>query len=541
MERWEIFDKSVIIYGNQVHDVESILTSKLFYEICQSFLAKNTYLVSKLNFVLTTNYFIELTTSLFLDKDIYKSSLVKENRDYLYDLYNALYDYWRSFKRYCILSKNSNVLELSKITDNSNLKILTLYRKITERLKETKYLVYRKLPAFCNAIFSTMKIKTLKDYNVQCLNKILISPPFIINTKVNKRISNFIVTKQNILNDILLDDNFLAYQIYVGKLKTIIYFHKKYSHHIISLAHLYEAIDLKKRTKNFDIVLFLGVKSSDNMKIYQDDKPTYYGILSDLESNDYFGYVKKILLTMHNLIVIDHKKLPIHGCGFEIEFTNGKKKNIVLVGDSGVGKSETLANIRSQYARQVSKINIIFDDMGYLILKDQEIYFSGTEIGAFVRLDDLDPGWAYDQIDRSIFINPNKINARIVMPINDYKSITAQYPLSAIFYVNNYDSQTGLYFFNDLTKAIETFTSGWRLTKGTTNEQGLVSSFFANPFGPLQRQAQTTKLIKTFFPIIFKKYKIGILYSNLGLTDINYQEALSLTTKALIDYIEEDN
>ena len=38
----------------------------------------------------------------------------------------------------------------------------------------------------------------------------------------------------------------------------------------------------------------------------------------------------------------------------------------------------------------------------------------GTEIGAFLRLDDLQPGYAFGHLDRSIIMNPNQVNARLL-------------------------------------------------------------------------------------------------------------------------------
>jgi hypothetical protein len=62
------------------------------------------------------------------------------------------------------------------------------------------------------------------------------------------------------------------------------------------------------------------------------------GFVSRLDKNDYFGYLKKMLLTLHNLAMIDQKKLPIHGAMVSIVLNNDETKNIVVVGDSGAGK-----------------------------------------------------------------------------------------------------------------------------------------------------------------------------------------------------------
>ena len=146
----------------------------------------------------------------------------------------------------------------------------------------------------------------------------------------------------------------------------------------------------------------------------------------------------------------------------------------------------------------------------------------GTEIGAFVRLDDLDQGYAFKEMDRSIFMNPDKINARLVMPVASYKEISKGHPIDFFFYANNYegveDGGKYLNYFKNPEEAIRVFKSGARMAKGTTTETGLVESFFANPFGPAQKQAETNILIEKYFKTMFEKgqVKVGQIRTCLG-------------------------
>ena len=87
------------------------------------------------------------------------------------------------------------------------------------------------------------------------------------------------------------------------------------------------------------------------------------------------------------------------------------------MGDSGAGKSESLEALRILADEHLRDLTVVFDDMGSLQFRDGRVVGVGTEIGAFVRLDDLQPGYAYAEVERSIFMNPHKTNARIVIPI----------------------------------------------------------------------------------------------------------------------------
>ncbi len=87
--------------------------------------------------------------------------------------------------------------------------------------------------------------------------------------------------------------------------------------------------------------------------------------------------------------------MPIHGAMVNVVLKNGKEANIVIMGDSGAGKSESLEAFRALSEEYISDMTIIFDDMGVFKNVDGIIKGYGTEIGAFVRLDDLDQGYAF--------------------------------------------------------------------------------------------------------------------------------------------------
>ena len=55
------------------------------------------------------------------------------------------------------------------------------------------------------------------------------------------------------------------------------------------------------------------------------------------------------------------------------------------------------------------------------------------------------------------------------------------------------------------------------MAKGTTSETGLVESYFANPFGPAQKQDETNELLDKYFDAMFKSnVKVGQIRTCLG-------------------------
>jgi energy-coupling factor transporter ATP-binding protein EcfA2 len=242
------------------------------------------------------------------------------------------------------------------------------------------------------------------------------------------------------------------------------------------------------------------------------------GYASAQPNIDYFGYMKKMLLTLYNLRQMEEGNLPIHGAMARIVLKNNSSANIIIVGDSGAGKSESLDAFRALAKDYLKTFKIIFDDMGSIKLKDGKVIATGTEIGAFVRLDDLEDGYAFTEMDRAIFMNPDKTNARMIMPITKYQDVMAGYEVDYFLYANNYESKPDkILIYDDIKAAREIFIAGKRMAKGTTSESGIVQSFFANPFGPAQNESLARELIKKYFIIMSEQgVKIGEIYTQLG-------------------------
>ena len=171
---------------------------------------------------------------------------------------------------------------------------------------------------------------------------------------------------------------------------------------------------------------------------------------------------------------------------------------------------------------------------------NHQIVATGTETGAFVRLDDLESGYAYREIDRAIFLNPDQTNARVVLPVSNYSFISKNHPVDLFLYANNYDDTKGDFsIFKNINDALDVFKEGKRKAKGTTAEIGLVKSFFANPFGPVQQREDTEKLINQCFTEMFnQQIDIGILYTKLAVFG-KENDGPKSASKALLSYLLE--
>ena len=328
----------------------------------------------------------------------------------------------------------------------------------------------------------------------------------------------------------------------VGTMLIYCYFHRNYISSCVSMANLFELAS-KEDTKNRKpdaIMLFGNPDGKKDTTFYHDEvNDIWIGKNSAAPEIDYFGYTKKSVLTLHNLAMMKKGWLPIHGAMVNIYLKDGTKKGLMFMGDSGAGKSETLEALSTLASDMIDHQETVFDDMGTLHLDaNGKIRGQGTEIGAFVRLDDLDKGTAYKDMDRSIFFNPEKSNARVVIPAAPHSVVTTEHPVDIFLYANNYTDKRGMHFFKTREEAEPVFVEGKRFALGTTQESGLSTTFFANPFGPMQRQEECQVLIDKMFDALFDQdIPVGEVYTCLGLPNKG-NHGIDEGAAALLDFVK---
>lgn len=463
--------------------------------------------------------------------------MILEHSDILYELIENFYDYWRRIERYGLVYSKSRIsgVETASFTAVMNQftnVILNTYRTICHKVLGETFSIYRSLPSGVNAGLMISKHNWMgKEHKYSFLSKaavlerVLIRPPFITYSSKNKRTGTY----PEIFHDPIptISKSFKAEEYYcyaarVGSALAYVYFHRDFLALGLTLCNLFEFVPLYKcLNQKPDLLYLFGVDyEGDSYFYYDKEEDIYLGVAPRSASVDYFGYMKKMLLTLYNVKMIDNGNLPLHGACVSLTMKNGTTKNIVIIGDSGAGKSESLEALSEYAGEQISSQLTVFDDMGTFKLVDGEIIAYGTEIGAFVRLDDMSSGYAYREMDRAIFMNPDKVNSRLVIPVATYNQIMKGYKVDMVLYANNYeDVSQQLRLFDQKEEAMQTFIRGARYAKGTTQEVGLVKSFFANPFGPVQREEQTRKLLDLYFSRLFDNHiLVGELYTKLGLT-----------------------
>ena len=480
-----------------------------------------------------------------------------EMKEVLYDLVQNFYDYWRRLERYAVVLNRATKdgVESSSFVEAQsqfNNVVLSTYRSISEKLFGASFPIYRQLPAGVNAALLLSRNEWMKKDSPyyflaksEAIEQIVIRPPFISYSAKNKRTGTYPEAKENPINRI--KDNFKAFEFYcyaakVGSALAYVYFHRDYMAHGITIGNLFEFVPLSNcKGQKPDLLYIFGADYDGESEFYHDEEnDIYVGLAPHSDSIDYFGYMKKMLLTLYNTSMIDKGYLPIHGACVHITMKNGTTKNVVIMGDSGAGKSESLEALSEMAGDNISSQLTVFDDMGTFKIVDGKVLAYGTEIGAFVRLDDMTSGYAYREMDRAIFMNPDKVNSRLVIPVATYPQIMKGYKVDMYLYANNYDEEceSEIEFYNSAEEAKKIFIRGARRAKGTTQEMGMTESFFANPFGPVQREAQTRVIIDQMFDQLFKTgVPVGNLHTRLAVPGMEH-EGPQLAAKKLFELLE---
>jgi energy-coupling factor transporter ATP-binding protein EcfA2 len=573
----KILEKKVILTINKriCETSEELLSSELFYKIlirCISRLSKrgsvllnifdNSREISKDNISLLVDTLKSLVKiPIKLVPDIIKGTeKLTSDTNLLNDFVEYLYNYWRSFDRFILCSSEYEDLDKRPYrTFNETVEKLThlvrfTYRNIQENITGNHPRVYRQVRAGSELAAITPR-KTIpmpggayqKIKEIQTIRQVLLYPPLVLNPPMNKRTGQFDKVTKNPLELININrDEWVCYPAKVGKLLILIYFQNKFFELGFSLCNLFEIASDDEIKKVPDAIYFFGVPDGQ-LDIYGKNQTVFFedtknnimvAAVPDRDEFGYFGYLKKMVLTLHNIKTMRDQKFPFHGALFRLNLKGRKDMTVLIIGDTGAGKSETIEALRIIGKEYISDLQIIADDMGSIEMDlDEQLKGFGTEIGAFLRLDDLQPGYAFGQIDRAIIMSASQINSRIVLPVNSYNNIIKGYKIDYILYANNYetidDEHPVIERIQNPEDALKIFKEGTVMSKGTTTSTGLTHSYFANIFGPPQYKGLHEKIAEKYFNAFFEKgIFVGQIRTRLGIknfeTDGPKEAALKL-------------
>jgi len=467
-------------------------------------------------------------------------------RDRLHEFVEGLYDFWRRWDRFLVVraaappapGDKAPWRAFSQTVESLGRCVRDLYRDVAENVTGGRPRVYRQVAAGAEVGVYAVQHRWPAPARyrellagIPFVRHLLMYPPLLLDPPTNTRSGQFTEVADNPLDGLTLErEKWLCYPALVGRMVVFVYFHQRFAGLGLSLANLFEVASDEEIAAGPDAVYLYGAPPAQLARfgaspaVFHDDEAGRLLVAAvPLEDRfGYFGYLKKMVLTLHNVAAMDRGLMPFHGAYTRLVLADGRAAGVLLIGDTATGKSETLEALRVLGDERIREVRVIADDMGSLeVDADGRVRGYGTEIGAFVRLDDLQQGYAFGQMDRAIIMSPNRVNARVVLPVTTLDDVLRGYPVDYLLYANNYEKVDGgrlvLERLPGAGAALAVFADGAAMSKGTTTSTGLTHSYFANPFGPAQRQAQHEALAQTTFAAAFRAgVYVGQLRTQLG-------------------------
>jgi len=496
-----------------------------------------------------------------------------DRRPALHRFVEGLYDFWRRFDRFLVdhaVDGPDGRSGSAYRAFNASLSALAalvrdLYRDVVENVTGTHPLVYRQVHAGVElgVIVAPRAWPAPPVYGalldaVPFVTRALMYPPLILDPPTNTRSGRFTEVSENPIVEMRLDPGrWLCFPAVVGRFVVFVYIEQRFLGLGLSLANLFELAGDEQVAAGPDAVLLFGAppealaRFGERPTVFFDDAShdLLVGAVPLDDGFGYFGYLKKMVLTLHNVAAMRRGLMPYHGAFTRIVLPDGTAAGVLLIGDTATGKSETLEALRLAAGDRVAELRVVADDMGSLEVTECEgrpgIVGYGSEIGAFVRLDDLQQGYAIGQIDRAIIMSPQKVNARVVLPVTTLDEVQVGHAVDVLLYANNYepvdDAHPIIERFADAGRALAVFREGRALSKGTTSSTGLVESYFANIFGPAQRPAQHDPIAERTFAAAFAGgVFVGQLRTRLALPGYA-GEGPREAAAALLELVARDN
>ena len=348
-------DKIILRVRNKICNTgEELLKSEVFNSFYLQFLNNLKRQQSKLLNVFPEKKYDKEKSGLMLETLYYLNSLPADKvmklvdgsevffRDQmmLNEFVEQMYNCWRQLHRLLICDSVFDRLDekpyrtFNDTVENLMHLVRSTYRNIQENITGNHPKIYRQVSAGAEigAIALPKKMKfPNSDYKILdeifVIRQVLIYPPMIFNTPNNKRKGVFARIDKNPLKGIKLDPKeWLGYPAKVGPLLIMIYFHLNFFELGFSLSNLFELADENDLKRKPDAVYMYGAPNefsldvNGNETIFYDDEEHNIMVASIPLQDEYayFGYLKKMILTLHNIKRMKDGFLPFHGAMIQI-------------------------------------------------------------------------------------------------------------------------------------------------------------------------------------------------------------------------------
>lgn len=319
------------------------------------------------------------------------------------------------------------------------------------------------------------------------------------STPSNKRAEPFYELDHNPFDsDAFEPDDWVSVPLQVGSSLIVAYLHKsrgsiEMEPGLLNLFPFARIADIRAGRRPDGVFIFSDPNADPKDLGYWWDAANelLVGLVPNRDELKYFGYCKKPILTLHNILAIRNGEIPLHcGCTRYLVRFDGSEPYI-------------------------AEMTVKADDMGRAVLIRgtdglARPIFYGTETGAFACLDGFSEQAKMQMLGREVGYNKETgSNARQIVPVTDDTEVGRGDVLDMLLYMNNFTliEQDACTIDTDMSveEAIEHFRLGERVAAGSTSTHrgAKESSYWANPF-PLLKDNDGTVL----HPDLYEKFSV---------------------------------
>jgi hypothetical protein len=307
--------------------------------------------ISRLNETLI--YLTRLPANL-VEKVVDGSGKYFANKDNFNTFVEQLYNYWRHFQRLIISESKGDGFEnhpnrtFNRTIEHLTTLVRSTYRDIQSNITGIDLRVYRQVSAGAEiaTITETKEMQYSPEVkqaakDISIIRQVLIYPPLIFKTTSNKRVGFFERVATNPVKKFHLEkDQWLCYPTMIGELLVMVYFSLDLFELSFALCNLFELASEEDLKRKPDAVMFFGVPLDQlepemrNKTYFYDDDETgeLVGIIPAGDEMGYFGYLKKMSLTLHNIKMMKKGVMPYHGAMFQLKVRGKGEYNFLIMG-----------------------------------------------------------------------------------------------------------------------------------------------------------------------------------------------------------------
>ena len=291
-------------------------------------------------------------------------------RERLHEFVEGLYDFWRRWDRFLVVRADAAaqpgdkrpLRAFSQTVETLARLVRDLYRDVAENVTGGRPRVYRQVAAGAEVgVYAVhQKWPAPTRYRellagIPFVRNLLMYPPLLLDPPTNTRSGQFTEVADNPLDGLSLErEQWLCYPALVGRLVVFVYFHQRFAGLGLSLANLFEVASDEEIAAGPDALYLYGVppaalaRFGELPTVFHKDAASRVLVAAvPLEDRfGYFGYLKKMVLTLHNVAVMDRGLMPFHGAYTRLVLADGAAAGVLIIGDTATGKSETLEALR---------------------------------------------------------------------------------------------------------------------------------------------------------------------------------------------------